>query len=335
MRFIVSSFLILLWISFDSFGEIFDAAFYISFAGVQLLYLRPDVSAKANLPAYTILFFGVCHLTLVQNPRFFLIFVLVYFNLALTSIGHLDFRRWHFGFINSLVCLSFIFVNFNNDLVLNFSIDAFLKSETSTWENNHHPFLFLLFFIYSLERKYWFLVFLNAAFIILSFKRVVFIGSLMSLVVLFTDLRKTKRILLIPFILLLFSFSLSWPNISDFVEENTGLYMSHLTQGRSVFYNDVISNYLDWNTLIFGAGLTNVTSFSVLRNEYLLHNDLLKVFLELGLIGFLIIQIGFYRLLRVSYYIPLMLLFSTDNVLVYLHFLYFLTVFNLKSANVE
>ena len=218
-----------------------------------------------------------------------------------------------------------------------------LGENFSNLENNFHPFLFGLFSIYFLNRKQYFFFFLNFVFSIISGKRIVIIAILLIIIILMNP-KKIRNIILSPITVVmcsltyvLFSFLLSSNFFDDLIFDFTGFSTSFLTMGRSSFYATLF-NYFHFDALqiLFGNGFGTASRLSLDLTDNLVHNDHLKLFLEVGLIGLIIF---IYLLVKYSknkylaiYFITIML---TDNVIVYSYFIFLYNFLEIENQHEE
>jgi hypothetical protein len=192
------------------------------------------------------------------------------------------------------------------------------------------PFFFGLFFLFFLLRKNYIFALINLIFIILSFKRIVFVGILLCTLLYLLPQRLKKllinRVNLIVFNLLVIVlfFFLSNGFFDEIVREITGLSIGHFTQGRSTFftlvYPDLIA--IKEQVVFFGIGQGNLLEilYENLGVRSLFHNDVFKLFAENGLLVFIL----FFHFLfknktnnQLILCVFFNLLLITDNVLTY------------------
>jgi hypothetical protein len=336
LRFTIISLLIFSWLFLKEIGYDLSMYFYILSIVIQLYFFTRNGDFYLNKILLLLIFCGVAHLFFGLSYYNF-VFVIIYITIALVSGGTYTISKSNFAFVNLFLCLTFCLSMSKIDLVFNFSFGSFLTSDFSSWENNSHPFIFLLFFIYAVNFKYNILAFVNFIFILISFKRIVFFAAVIYFIFFFFNLLRLNLIKnLLKYshgILIFIPYIINYPLIVDAVYDLTGLYMTHLTQGRSMFYSEITNTFSDPCWMILGYGPGKVTEWSVENNDYLIHNDLLKLFLEFGLLVYLYFFNYLYHKIQKSLYLVLILLFLTDNVFIYSYFMIFLFIFNdaLKS----
>lgn len=231
--------------------------------------------------------------------------------------------------LNIICCIVFI-VLIGLDINVDFSLQAFLKSETSTGETNMLPFLFGLFFLYFLISKNYIFILINLIFIILSFKRIVFVGILSCTLLYLLPLRLKKllinRVNLIVFNLLLvvFFFILSNGSFDEIVFQITGISIGYFTQGRSTFFTLVYPNLIAMieYVVFIGIGQGNLLEilYENLGVRFLFHNDVFKLFVENGILVFILFFHFLFKNKTINQLVVCVffnLLMITDNVLIY------------------
>lgn len=155
-----------------------------------------------------------------------------------------------------------------------------------------------------LEKKY--KLFIISLFILLLLpKRLVLMAIIFISIVIFSPRRLKKLILkkyalvLINLAYLFFTFILSSGIFDEFILDITGLSTGHFTSGRTTLYSFIIeeSNILNNLNWIIGIGEGNTTNLlkGNFAGIYLLHNDILKIFVEHGIIIFIIFSFLLYK----------------------------------------
>jgi len=230
--------------------------------------------------------------------------------------------------INVSLFLGFFIAIITQDVNLDFSFGALIRSETSSLESNMLPFLFGLFTIFWLIEKNnkWTIV--NLIFVILSFKRIVFLGVLACFITYFLP-QKIKKILFKPYLFvivnLLFvgiTYYISTEHFFDLTRELLGISAGHFTAGRSTFvrlvFPTIENNPL---SLIIGNGQDYLKILLTEKLGYFqhFHNDIFKLLIEHGVVVFMFF---FWFLYKIPKELILLSIFfnicmATDNVLIY------------------
>ncbi|NVK40622.1 MAG: hypothetical protein HWE39_05205 [Oceanospirillaceae bacterium] len=225
---------------------------------------------------------------------------------------------------------AFFFLSVGLKIQIDFSLEALLASETSSGETNMLPFLFGFFTLFWVVKRNWLYVVVNIFFSILTFKRIAIVGIIIGLLYWILPSRFKNFInrihlpIIINLTLLMFFFFVASGAFDEAVKELTGLSIGHFTQGRSTFFELVFSplEEISLRVLSVGIGQGQLVEllFYQLGERQLFHNDLVKIFVENGLIVFLLFFSFFYRrkthsqMLLALY---LNVLFITDNTLIY------------------
>lgn len=235
--------------------------------------------------------------------------------------------------ISIIYASSFTVYLLYNGVNVDFSLEAFYTSSSSTLETNQHPFVFgilALFFLYKRDRLF-FLI--NFFFVILSFKRIVFLAVLISIPIVLLE-RKNIRILknkrwfflIINFLALRFLYLFTYGNFDDIVNTVTGLSTGHFSMGRNTIYEMIFEYYTkyDFFEILFGKGQGN--TYSLTTSSYIEdapHNDLLVILLDHGVLFFSIFFSLIYAKKNIIFNVVyLNVLFLSDNVLIYAFFLF-------------
>ena len=235
-------------------------------------------------------------------------------------------------FIISIInIIGFLIINLSNDFSFNFSIQSFYESNNSSLETNQHPFVFGLFVLYFFYKKEYPGFFLNLIFLILSFKRIVILGVLFSLLY-FTIIRRFHLnqkftafffpVLNVFVVIFFYLFSNNF--FDDFIREITGLSPGHFSMGRQYIYKLLFDTWrlFDFTRFFFGVG--QGFSLVLVLNDlgHAPHSDLIVLLIDHGIFVFL----GFFFLIYKYRFTFLILYFNfllfTDNILVYNFFIY-------------
>ena len=331
MRFYVNSVLFLTWIALFELGVRWSELFYCLILLVQFFFLDKLKRFRLNYFITVVLIYA--SLSTLFTPSFFVTkFLLIYSVLFLTTLDLGDLKMKSIRLVNFLVFLSFFVTCLNKPIEFNVAWSSFLTSDFSSFENNSHPFLFLFFGLFFLIKGEFWMWALNFLLVVLSFKRIVVVTFIVSIPIIYYRIYLTNffkwSMRFLPFMFLSIPFVLTSTYIEDVVYESTGLYLSHITQGRSSFYDGIISEFYSWRIFLIGHGSGVVTEWSINTFDYLIHNDFLKIFLEFGIIGFILLFSLLRRSLHPVFYFALLLLFLTDNVFIYIYIFYF--IFNLN-----
>lgn len=226
-----------------------------------------------------------------------------------------------------------------------------IEFQSFSMENSTAPFesgasfvfgVFLLYFLF--EKKYRLMIF-SLLFLLLSLKRIAFLGVFICVVVYYLP-EKYKKIILSRYSFLIFNFiclavilGLGFGIYDDLIIDLTGLNVHHFTMGRFSHYQGVVEQIeLHPWSLIFGNGIGSTydlasiyvkTDFSVVN----LHSDTLKIFFEAGFIVFSLffLFLGFAKKTTSKLVmLYLVVLFFTDNVLIYFGTMFFVLLVFLK-----
>lgn len=235
----------------------------------------------------------------------------------------------------------FILLNFKG-IQVDFSLSAFVRSETSNLEGGY-SFIFGLFFCYFfLSKKYIFSIFCFLL-VILTMKRIVFISCVLCVLLslspkFIVDFYLKKIFLVLTNVFyLLFSYSFAAGYFDDIIRKVVGINATHFSQGRTSLTSSIIPSLDENLTQLFflgrGAG-TVVDNLTLSFGSYhLLHNDVLKVFYEYGFIAFICFFLLLYSVKSkesLIFALSLNVYFFTDNVLIYTHVLVFYLILALK-----
>lgn len=309
--------------------------FFLLITNKYRIYLNP-----VYFPFLFLFFLGCINLFLIGKQGSLELFFLI------SSVAL--FLPWVNGKSNFNVKLFFIFstslfilLNLKG-ISVDFSFFAFVRSETSNLEGGY-SFIFGLFFCYfflSKKYKYSLLCFLL---VVLTMKRIVFISCVLCVLITLSPrfiadiYLKRFFLVLINIFYLIFSYSFAAGYFDDIIRESFGINATHFSQGRTSLTSSIIPSLNENLTQLFfigrGAG-TVVDSLTLSFGSYhLLHNDVLKIFYEYGLMAF----ICFFMLLysgksreSLIFAFSLNVYFFTDNVLIYTHVLVFYLVLALK-----
>jgi hypothetical protein len=306
------------------------------FTGIHSKWNLDKQAFKTYSVIYPFLLLCLFYTLFIWNYNFFLFVDLIIILGAVLPFIFSKKIEINLYIVNVLLFVCF-FISAGFSFKLDFSYETFLLSTTSEAEGNILPFLFGLLTVFFFTQKDYLFTILNMAFVILSFKRIVFLAVCVVLLFQFFKLNKYRYI---AFILIL--FNLLWLYFSHFIttelandicKEVTGLSIGQLTQGRIVRYDYIWDKFAEYplQHSMFGMGVGQVRVFikQFFYGESLqLHNDIVKLFVDFGIIVFLTFFTFLYRKNHtfISLTILLNCFFLTDNVLIYepVLFLYFL-----------
>jgi O-antigen ligase len=226
-------------------------------------------------------------------------------------------------------------------------VSAVIDSNVST--ESGFAFIFGLLNIYFISRRERRYTVLSAIAVILSFKRVAILATLIGLGTLFFFGREFPRkrllklfpacMLVINGLLVFLIYQLALGRYDELIFTYLSVSTDYLLQGRIAFYTEVLNHI--GAVPVWGIGLGNTQEIlyagSIFQN---LHSDVLKIFLEFGVIGATIWCYTFYRLslrsptiLAMSVYLNV--LFVSDNVFIYYHILFFFYMLVIVCINQE
>ena len=292
------------------------------------------IYAHRELRAFILLFF-LSVLSLI--PWDLNTFKKVYFVYVFLSVFLLfDFSRIDIDFRK----LALIYITFG--LItgamrhVGMGIEDFSVTKSRSFFENTFAFplglLCLYFFLY--RRYLWGLV--AVIFLILFLKRIVFVALGLSLVVWLLPATLRRVILnpvaaiIVALIIIWFSVEFSQGNFDRLIFEYLDISPNQLSQGRQMLWISILRSVnFDYESFLFwGEGVGKIKSSleAVVHVEkILLHNDLLSLVLEIGLL-FYIIFIYLFADLRYDaaklFSFFMLVLFATDNVLIYQHVMF-------------
>lgn len=242
----------------------------------------------------------------------------------------------------NLICVVCLLVSqWDNLSDFNLSTDSIINSDIGT-EANILPFILPLFAIRNLERKEYKMFIVNVIMTVIAGKRISFLGLVIAcLAYLFLQMGKNKKydlilklsIVIVVVLYLSITQMLVLGVFDDYIFQKTGLSANAFTMGRlnrySLIVNDQNVNYL------FGIGIGNTCSYYELESFNRIHNDIYKLFVENGVLLFILY---WWIVLRKTsgksliYLVYLTVLFMTDNVLVYAPFMFAFGYFAFKDV---
>lgn len=238
-------------------------------------------------------------------------------------------RHLFWSYVLAFVIFNFQELIFLPRLILNF-VSALKLSYFPTESWMAFPFgMFTLYFL--VERKYK-MFFIAIFFFLMSFKRISMVGLLISVGVYFfyfgylkKDFNKFKLVgYFLIFNTLLTTILYFFINgyFTKLIYNKTGITINHFSQGRFQIYNDVINHFSDKIWTGSSLGFTHVFLSRKYVDISLLHSDILKIIIELGLISFfiwifyfLVINLNNQKSVLIVLFINV--LFLSDNVFIY------------------
>ena len=221
-----------------------------------------------------------------------------------------------------------------------------LISSTGVLESTE-AFVFGGYFLYYLSTKQLMKVGISLVFIILSLKRIVIIGiSIGALVIYFENYIRYlnfKFVHLIVFsisclvILLTYAFALGY--FDELIFQLFGVSSNYLSMGRLNMYQYVINETSGSTFLGNGIGSTyTLVQQATYGEDKNLHNDFLKIFIEGGIvifISFFFFWSKYINIKTLPFYLYILCLFGTDNVLIYPQVMFFLLFIIIKINTVS
>ncbi|WP_441003639.1 O-antigen ligase family protein [Pseudocolwellia agarivorans] len=225
-----------------------------------------------------------------------------------------------------------------------------LISSTGVFESTE-AFVFGIYFLYYLSTKQIMKCTLAFVFIILSLKRIVVIGvSIGALVIYFENYIRYLNfrllqvlVLTISCLVVLLTYLFALGYFDELIFHLFGVSSNYLSMGRLNIYQYVINQ--SGNNMFFGNGIGSTYSLvqqATYGEDKNLHNDFLKIFIEGGLIIFLSFFYFWSKYINIKtlpFYLYILCLFGTDNVLIYPQVMFFglyiiiKTNIDFKSAN--
>ena len=222
-------------------------------------------------------------------------------------------------------------------------IGQFSISDSTTFLESAHSFVYGAFLIYFLIKKKYFLSALSIIIMLVTLKRIALIGALMCIAIwclpekFKNSLTSAKSILAFNTIGLLIIFALTNGSLNELIESISGKGAAEFTLGRTYHYIGVVADILqNPRNLIFGNGAGSAYEkaiFDYSSTTPNLHSDTLKIFYEAGAICFILF---FYFIAKTSspthriLIIYASTLFLTDNVLIYSGTMFFILAVALK-----
>lgn len=244
--------------------------------------------------------------------------------------------------ISSLVYGFFLLLKFDALLRLNL-LDVIIFSRSPV--ESLAGFTFGVFLLHFLINKDYKRVLIALIFVLLASKRIVYIGVIISFI--FYTLQGAKQYrkitimfagIIVNIIIAFFMYNLAEGDYDALISRLTGLPANQVLTGRLFVYRDVVN--LVGRPSLLGEGLgytsTIIQSGFTRTNINLLHSDVLKLVIEIGLLGSVIYTLALYYIGAKGNYILAMIIYYnilclSDNVTIYFEVLF--TVFLLSYYN--
>mgnify|MGYP001197436868 FL=1 len=295
-----------------------------------------------NFSFLLIIISGLLHLPILGFSGFSQIFFISI--ASLPFIINNDFK-FNVRYVSLIFMMSFLILSLYSGFSIDFSLLSFLKSETSSLETNQHPFVFgimALFFLYKRDNLFFIL---NLIFVIISFKRIVFIGLLFAIPIVLLErkniiiLRNKRWFFLVlnlfyVYIIILFTNGV----FNELIEQYTGLSTGHLTQGRNNIFSPIVDQYIDMGIFekLFGMGQGFTYDLSIYESANAPHNDILTILIDHGIFIFILFFYYSYQEVRLFPVIFTNFLFLTDNTMIYTVYIFVLLLLinNLNQSRI-
>jgi len=294
-----------------------------------------------NAAFFLLIINGILHLPFLNETGYSQLFFILAALLPL-----LVFKQFviNWRFVSIIYMIGFLLVIVGRKVSIDFSLENFFKSDTSSVETNQHPFVFgilALFFLYKKDKIFFLL---NLIFVILSFKRIVFLGVVAAIPFVFiernhrTILKNNRWLFLVPNVIALFIIvSFTQGLYDDLIKSITGLSAGYFTMGRNIIYEPIVNKFFEMNLFekLFGLGQAFAYNLSISYINDAVHNDLLVLLIDQGIIFFSLFFLLLYKSRIVFPIIFSNMLYLTDNTLIYTFYLFvfFLLVNNLNTTN--
>ncbi len=225
------------------------------------------------------------------------------------------------------------------------SFNFSLIDSTSSFESHSFAFVFGLFSVYFLISKKWRWFLISLIFSILVLKRISLVAVLLCTLVTLIPrgflykILNWKVMLLFNSVVIYICYYITTDSFNDITIDYLGVSSSYLTMGRSVLYGEIF-NYTNWDLLsfIFGKGFGSTYSLlSVVawEDKVHLHNDILKIMYENGVLTLIIFLYFLYKvpLKNRVFVLYINIIFFTDNTFTYTFVMFFFMFLTLKLYN--
>lgn len=308
-------------------------------------FVLSSLSPKRNSINFSfllILISGFLHLPMLGFTGLSQLFFILTASLAFIINNNYKFN-WRF--ISLIFIFSFLILSSYSNFSIDLSIESFLKSNSSSLETNQHPFVFgimALFFLYKRDNLFFII---NLIFVIISFKRIVFIGLLFAIPIVLLErkniiiLRNKRWFFLVlnlfyVYIIILFTNGV----FNEVIEQYTGLSIGHLTQGRNNIFSPIVDQYIDMGIFekLFGMGQGFTYDLSIYESANAPHNDILTILIDHGIFIFILFFYYSYQEVRLFPVIFTNFLFLTDNTMIYTVYIFVLLLLinNLNQSRI-
>lgn len=205
------------------------------------------------------------------------------------------------------------------------SIELLSGKTSLNTESNVLSFIFGLLFTHSLKNKDKRYMMLNGIFILLSFKRIVILSTIIVIILSIIKYKILKKYILIlsPIIIYTFIYITYLLTIGEFdrlILKHFGVSAGQFTSGRTSFYSYVLLMTSDSHLInyFFGHGFGYITNIVESMYNHKLHSDILKLYFEIGLLGLTIFIITLIKYTKnIFATICLIIYFMTDNTITY------------------
>ena len=296
---------------------------------ILLLGLIPVLSI---IPALIFNFENSDYIYRYLKESIFIVSVLVMCAFISDSIRPKLFLRYLTFFVIALLII-FLASEFQNLSSLFRNIVGFLLYSQSDTESTFASVYGAICIYFFVKKKRW--AFLIAfLLVIIGSKRIVLGGVVGSIIIgyLIDNFNfKHKTVLaislLINVLLVSILINVSSGIYDTLINSNLGVSSNQLLMGRITLYNLVLSNFDGLSFLGAGLGSTSVyieQNLNIIGRSELLHSDILKLYIELGVVlslWYFITLIKFYKISRKTIYIIIYIniLYITGNTLIYVH----------------
>lgn len=297
-------------------------SFLIMFFGLFFGWIRGNMSSRGLEEGYFIIL-PLLIVYLINNDN-----VLKHSNVVLMFLVYSSI--YIFSIFSKLILV------FKNPSLL---IDGFTSSNLPT--ESSYAFVLGLFVIYfSLENKKWLFI-ISSIIFLLAFKRIALLGVIIVLFIILSNylfkINKNKFIFPIVFgsiLSVLVLISVGSGKFDKEIYNYTGKSANKILMGRQNLYKSAFERF-PIEESILGNGLGSLTTYfkseqkskdSIIGDNLLLHSDLLKIILELGVLVFLIwiylkTRINIFSSKSLAVFVYLLFLLLTDNVSIYFNVL--------------
>lgn len=293
-----------------------------------------------NFSFFLIIISCLLHLPFLTISGFYQLFFII--TASLTFIIQYDYK-FNLRFISLIFITSFLILSSSTNFNFDLSIESLLKSNTSSLETNQHPFVFGIMALFFLFKKDYLFFFLNLIFVIISFKRIVILGLLFAIPIVFIERNNIKLlsdnrwiflVLNIFYIYIIISFTSGVFN--EPIQQLTGISIGEFTQGRNNILVELVDQFKEMNFFekLFGMGQGYSYDLSISETKHAPHNDVLSILIDHGVVIFILFFYYIYQEKNIFPVIYTNILFLTDNTLIYTVYIFiFLLLINNYDNN--